>query len=306
MALSETLETELRDFALLAACVGGGVALAAGRGAGGVLTAFSGGAVDGLAVAAYHAGAAAPQAFAAFCGPEVKARLGVEAVAGVHWVGADGALAGGVFVVDAPVGQAAAAGLTALGRRLAAQLRLREAVARHPETPAETDGLTGLLNKRGFEAALATEWQRARRARAPVALLLFEVDGFARLAAADRDEALARVAGCLRGGVSRAGDCVGRVGEDVFAVLLAEVNAGRMGAAQVAERCRAAVERLRLGNGEEGVLTVSCGAATLVAEAAEPARLLERADSALYMAKDRGGNRVCAFGARQAEVNAAF
>jgi len=310
MAVTESLESELRDYALLAACVGGGVALAAGRSASGLTTAATAGRLDGAAVAAYHASAAAPHAFEAFSGPEVKARLGVEAVAGVHWVGADGTLAGGVFVLEQKVSRESAAALTALGRRLAAQLRLREAVARHREPLADTDGLTGLLNRHGFEAALAAEWQRARRAGAPVALLLFEVDGLGRLAAARGREAgeaaLRRVASCLHGCVSRAGDVVARFGEDVFGIVLAVDKGGQAGAAQVAEKCRAAVERLGLADGKGDVLTVSCGAVTMVAEAAEPARLLQRADSALYMAKDRGGNRVCAFAPREREVSGAF
>jgi diguanylate cyclase (GGDEF)-like protein len=234
----------------------------------------------------------------------------VDAVSGVHWLGADGALAGGVFVLDAALDEAGEAALTALGRRLEAQLRLREVLARQRELVETTDALTGILNRKGFDAALATEWLRARRARAAVALLLFEMDGFGKLNAVlgheAGDEALRRVAGCVRDVVSRAGDVVARFSEDGFAVLLAEVNPSRTGAAVVAERCRAAVESLALPNGAGGTLTVSGGAVTMVADALEPTRLLQRADSALYMAKDRGGNRICAFAGRLAEAGGAM
>jgi diguanylate cyclase (GGDEF)-like protein len=318
MAFTESLETELHDFAILAAAVGGGgLGLAAGRRAGALATAatsagFGAGAaaLDGSAVAACHAAASAPRAFGRVGGPEVRARTGVDAVSGVHWLGADGALAGGVFVLGAAVDEAGEAALTALGRRLEAQLRLREVLARQREVLETTDALTGILNRKGFDAALATEWLRAKRARAPVALLLFDLDGFGKLNAVlgreAGDEALRRVAACLRDGVSRAGDVVARFSEDGFAVLLAEVNPGRTGAAVVAERCRAAVESLAVPNGGGGMLTVSGGAVTMVADALEPTRLLQRADSALYMAKDRGGNRICAFAGRLAEAGGAM
>ena len=302
---SESLESELQDYALLAAALGGGApSLAAGRGAGALATAATA-ACDAAAIAAFHAATAAPHAFKTVIGPALKSRLGVAAVAGVHWLGADGVLAGGVFVL-APVSAAAEPALTALARRLSAQLRLRADVRRQRDPLTATDALTGLLNRQNFDAALASEWQRARRARSPIGLLLFELDGLARIAApggrASRDAALRQVAACLQDSVSRGGDVVARFCEESFAILLAEVNPARTGAGAVAERCRAAVERLALPNGAGGCLTLSGGAVALVPDAAEPSRLLQRADSALYMAKDRGGNRICAFAARQQEV----
>jgi diguanylate cyclase (GGDEF)-like protein len=95
------------------------------------------------------------------------------------------------------------------------------------------------------------------------------------------DEALSRVARAIRS-AARGGDGVHRIGGEEFAVLLA---AGHAESLDVAHRIRRAVATVG-----QGRITVSAGVATAGDEDAQT--LIDRADRALYRAKDRGRNRV--------------
>ena len=90
----------------------------------------------------------------------------------------------------------------------------------------------------------------------------------------------------------RAADLVGRIGGEEFAVLLPDTDEAR--AAEVAERIRAAVAQREIVTTAAGPLriTVSLGLACLGPEHADPQRLLDAADAALYAAKQGGRNRV--------------
>lgn len=151
------------------------------------------------------------------------------------------------------------------------------------------DPLTGLANRRAFDEALEAELSRSRRTGEPVALVMLDVDHFKRFndthghLAGDR--ALAAVAARLTA-TARREDRACRVGGEEFAVLLP--GADRAAAGEVAERLRAAVERIRLA---EGPLTVSLGVASAVGVHAAEA-LIAEADGLLYEAKRLGRNRV--------------
>ncbi len=167
---------------------------------------------------------------------------------------------------------------------------------------AATDGLTGLLNRRGFDTALEREIARCRRERGELSLLLVDVDRFKafndRYGHLKGDECLRAVSSAIRGAIRRPGDTAARYGGEELAVILA--GTGETGAA---DRARAIVEAVRaLAVPHEGseceVVTVSVGAATLGDTTAGPAvaiDLIERADRALYAAKTSGRDRAVAW-----------
>ncbi|GGZ05245.1 diguanylate cyclase [Pseudoduganella plicata] len=164
------------------------------------------------------------------------------------------------------------------------------------EQLATRDGLTGLANRRCFDDTLHAEWQRALRQGQPLSLLMVDVDNFKQYNDAyghvGGDACLQRIAGAVANEM-RANDLVARYGGEEFAVILP--NQALKGAAIVAERIRCRVEQLRLPNLGVGnqCVTVSIGAATvLAAPDTDPAGLIATADAALYRAKHMGRNRI--------------
>ena len=166
---------------------------------------------------------------------------------------------------------------------------------------AASDALTGLANRRRFDEALVTEWRRAARDGSRLSLLMIDVDRFKLYNDAyghpEGDACLRAVAAALRDLVRRPGDLVARYGGEELAVLLPCTDPA--GATKVAERCRAAVAALARPHGGNvacgGIVTVSVGCATAgPAETrdAEPATLVEAADTRLYEAKRTGRDRV--------------
>lgn len=163
---------------------------------------------------------------------------------------------------------------------------------------ASSDALTGLPNRRRFDAALAEEVAVAARDGAPLSLLMLDVDRFKLYNDAyghpEGDGCLRAVAAALLSVLRRPTDLVARYGGEEVAVLLPGTDAE--GALRVAERCRAAVAALQRphpGNPAcGGVVTMSIGCATLEADGAAAATLLATADARLYEAKRTGRNRV--------------
>jgi diguanylate cyclase (GGDEF)-like protein len=159
---------------------------------------------------------------------------------------------------------------------------------------ANTDARTGLPNSRAFDDAVELALG-VRGADAPDAILLLDLDHFK--AFNDRyghpagDEALRAFAGILRTSV-REGDIAARYGGEEFAIHLRGL--GRDEALEVAERIRSRVEStiLSLGPGITGRITASIGLAVAPEDGSERLGLLKAADSALYMAKNAGRNRV--------------
>lgn len=156
---------------------------------------------------------------------------------------------------------------------------------------AETDPLTGLLNRRALLARLADATAVARSGNA-VLLCVIDLDGFKHVndssGHAAGDEVLRAVARALSHTV-RETDTIARLGGDEFA-LLAQLPPrvdGTDGGAVLAERVRAAVARV----GSSAGVTASIGT-TLVLGEDDPEHLLVRADGAMYGAKALGGNLV--------------
>ncbi|MBD5803540.1 Phytochrome-like protein cph2 [Azoarcus sp. Aa7] len=161
------------------------------------------------------------------------------------------------------------------------------------------DGLTGIANRRTFDATLSREWRRSARSGAPIALMVVDVDCFKQFNDAYGhqvgDECLKAVARALAGNTRRPVDLVARYGGEEFAVVLPDTDA--QGAAIVAESMRRAVEALAITHRHSTaarVVTVSVGIAVTSPERSDDggfATLVARADEALYRAKRDGRNR---------------
>lgn len=162
---------------------------------------------------------------------------------------------------------------------------------------ATVDALTGIANRRQFDAYLEREWRRAGRIQAPLGLLMVDVDRFK--AFNDKyghwvgDELLIAIAGSLAASVNRPGDLVARYGGEEFAVILPDTDTA--GVMEIGERLRAAVEVTTAADATGRLLrgTVSIGAASLIPGArTTSADLIRAADAALYRAKESGRNTV--------------
>jgi diguanylate cyclase (GGDEF)-like protein/PAS domain S-box-containing protein len=163
---------------------------------------------------------------------------------------------------------------------------------------ATQDGLTGLANRRSFDATLQAEWARAQRTKKPLALLFVDVDHFKLFndqhGHQSGDECLRTVAAVVGEHACRPADLAARYGGEEFGVIMPETD--RDGACAIAERMRRAVLGLRIAHGAAGagsVVTLSIGVAThLPGDNCSPELLLGQADQALYAAKALGRNRV--------------
>jgi diguanylate cyclase (GGDEF)-like protein len=151
---------------------------------------------------------------------------------------------------------------------------------------ADLDALTGLHNRRTFHETLAREVSRAHRYRRQLALIVIDLDDFKaindRVGHLAGDNVLAEAAQRLRL-VVRTTDIACRVGGDEFAVILPEAGAGD--GELLAQRIARAVSASPVGNA--GTLLLSAGVAEL-REGDTANGLFERADQALYRAKELG------------------
>ncbi len=188
-------------------------------------------------------------------------------------------------------------GLTAgLSLLFGRELRRRTAVEAELARLSRTDVLTGLTNRRGFDAALGAACERARRTGQPLCLLIVDADHFKRYndryGHAVGDAVLKGLAQGLSASVHRPDDLVARVGGEEFALLLPDTEMA--GAARIAERIHARVAELAIAEAgiAAGTVGVSIGLACAAAETAAD-DLFRLADGALYAAKEAGRNRTC-------------
>jgi len=167
-----------------------------------------------------------------------------------------------------------------IGRRAQAEEKLEEL--------ATTDALTGLKNRRKFDASIDLEWRRATRQQTPIALLMIDADHFKvyndSFGHQAGDEVLIGIAICISDSARRAGDCTARYGGEEFAVLLPALSTAE--ALAVAETIRFKVQQWSEHT------TVSIGIASLTPHVGlEWPELIGAADKALYAAKAGGRNR---------------
>jgi diguanylate cyclase (GGDEF)-like protein len=157
---------------------------------------------------------------------------------------------------------------------------------------ADIDSLTGLQNQRCFHEFLTRELARARRYERQLSLMLFDLDDFKsindRLGHLNGDVVLAQVAERVRR-VVRSADIPCRIGGDEFAVIMPETSLAD--AEHLANRIARTVAERPLGQSE--TLYVSAGVAGL-RDGDEASSLFERADEALYRAKEGGKARTIA------------
>jgi diguanylate cyclase (GGDEF)-like protein len=217
------------------------------------------------------------------------------------------------------VQERSAAALLASRERLAKQnVALRRSARELEEANAKleslsnTDPLTGLFNRRYFDRQLAIEGARAQRHGHSFAVIMIDIDHFKKFN--DRyghpagDACLVKVAAALQAGLRRAGDVLARLGGEEFVVILSETDA--IALATLANQLLRQVHDLRLPHEDapEEVVTLSLGAALAESlQGIDPAFVLQRADEALYAAKQTGRNRVVVFsaGSAPAQENAA-
>jgi diguanylate cyclase len=155
---------------------------------------------------------------------------------------------------------------------------------------ARLDPLTGVANRKSFDERFRQEMARPR-ADHPLAMLMWDIDSFKFIndsyghRAGDR--VLQSVASCFMAAV-RSGDFVARIGGEEFVVLLNGVKINE--AMRIANQVRSAVEALRFHfRGNPVIVTVSCGI-TELQQGDAPESAFDRADAALYRAKNAGKN----------------
>lgn len=165
------------------------------------------------------------------------------------------------------------------------------------ELLSNTDGLTGIANRRSLDMALEEEWNRARRANIPLALIMLDVDHFkhfndyyGHLAG---DDCLRSLTQILLKEVRRSGELVARYGGEEFVVLMPDSNV--QAAMDTAQRIQGAVRLLGQIHAETspGIVSFSFGVASLKPSSQHvPDDLVRQADLALYRAKALGRDRI--------------
>lgn len=197
-------------------------------------------------------------------------------------------------------------GVVAIARDITERKRLEAELAR----VATEDPLTGLANRRAFDAGFERELHRCAGRGLPVAILLIDVDHFKpyndEYGHPEGDACLRRVASVIAASATHPLDLAARYGGEEFILLLPGLLL--RDAARRAETVRATVEALAIPHRGAGpgcaVVTVSIGLAAAVpqadAVAAVREALIQQADHSLYDAKRMGRNRIAATGAEDA------
>ena len=161
------------------------------------------------------------------------------------------------------------------------------------------DSLTGIANRRMFDALYAVEWAKARETGHPLSLVIIDIDYFKQYndhyGHMQGDVCLRRVAQVLDAAASHPGSLCARLGGEEFILLLPGTDAGT--ARNTAERYRKLLRQEEIPHARSGVgrlVTVSMGVGTIVPDAQDdPHVFLDRIDRRLYQAKSAGRDRLC-------------
>ena len=200
--------------------------------------------------------------------------------------------ADGLFYYGLPLSMVAASILVALG--VADRLRAQRAALSEAERRAQTDPLTGVLNRRSLIERLDAACARARARGLPIALLFIDLDHFKQI-----NDTFGHQAGdaCLRAIIDpihaelRQSDVIGRYGGEEFVVILSSADAAA--ATPIAQRIVERVAEVRVcGFGEPINVTCSIGIAASDTLGIWGEPLLAQADAAVYVAKRSGRNQI--------------
>jgi diguanylate cyclase (GGDEF)-like protein/PAS domain S-box-containing protein len=156
------------------------------------------------------------------------------------------------------------------------------------------DGLTGVPNRRKFDAVVHEEWDAARRHTQPLSLILLDIDYFKQYndhyGHVQGDECLRRVAMALSSVVARPRDLLARFGGEEFVLVLPATD--EAAARHVSERCRQAIFKVQIPHAASAVgqlLTVSQGVGTVIPSSADTLiGFIDAVDRRLYRAKQAG------------------
>ncbi len=173
---------------------------------------------------------------------------------------------------------------------------LRE-LAHQMKDLAATDALTGLANRREFDAALQREFQAAKQQGTALALLLVDIDRFKAFndtyGHSAGDDCLRKVSAEMKAVAKRDGDLVARYGGEEFCIILPNAPLAR--AREIADQLRALLKALTIPHtgSESSIVTASVGVSIFGAGMSfdTPQQLIESADQALYRAKNLGRDR---------------
>jgi diguanylate cyclase (GGDEF)-like protein len=169
-------------------------------------------------------------------------------------------------------------------------IRENERLLKEVRRLAVTDGLTGLFNRRKLDESLANEFERARRSKRPLSMVMIDMDGLKTIndtyGHPAGDAALKLVADVIRSQTRRV-DVAARFGGDEFVVLLPEVELEL--AVKIAERI---FNKIRPTREHEDMFTISGGVAQLRDDHASAEDLIRAVDEALYRAKRAGGRQI--------------
>ena len=164
---------------------------------------------------------------------------------------------------------------------------------------AITDSLTMVSSRRHLLERLNEEFERSRKFNYHFSFLMIDIDYFKdsndRYGHLVGDAILKEVSKAIRENIRQI-DLVGRYGGEEFSVILSETD--RQGAKFAAERIRFAIEGKRIKVYDEDLkVTISIGISVFPEDARDKKILIDRADMALYQAKNTGRNKVCVFSA---------
>ena len=163
---------------------------------------------------------------------------------------------------------------------------------------ARLDSLTGLSNRWNFDEAFKAAWAKNQQLRQPMSLLMADIDHFKKIndtyGHLFGDQCLMKVAKILKLCVGQSSNLAARFGGEEFIIMLP--NTGSKNAAIVGERVRSNIEKISIMHeGKPVQFTISIGISTVIPSVdIAGASLNERADQALYQAKESGRNRVVA------------
>lgn len=161
------------------------------------------------------------------------------------------------------------------------------------------DGLTEIANRRYLNEVLAQTFLQLDT-QLPISFLLIDVDNFKQYndfyGHQKGDECLRLIAATLAKHVQRQGELVARYGGEEFAIVLANTSAEQ--ALEIAEQKRQQISDIALphmSSNTNDIVTISVGLVTVTTEGISVETMINQADSALYLAKERGRNRVVVY-----------